>query len=59
MIVAFFLGKLNFYFEIPKITPYHTYPKICTSPFGLHGKLIRAVLSAKTYGVVFYVAFFY
>ena len=35
------------------ITPYHTYPKICARPFGLHGELTRAVLSAKTYRFFF------
>ena len=36
------------------ITPYHTYPKIYAHPFGLHGELTRAVLSAKTYGFFFF-----
>ena len=52
-----FWELLHFYFEIPKIstsiTPYHMYPKICASPFGLHGELTRAVLSAKTYRFFF------
>ena len=48
---------------MPKISasiiPYHTYPKICAHPFGLHGELTKAVLSAKTYGICLFCCYFF
>ena len=56
-----FFGIASFLFEMPKIsasiTPYHTYPKICACPFGLHEELTRAVLSANTYGICCFFVF--
>ena len=52
MIVAFFGGIASFLFwdaeNSASISPYHMYPKICASPFGLHGELTRRLLHSST-----------